>query len=201
MTQSLIGLLTGRVGIGKTTVAERVVGLARQRGVTCVGLLSPALVDSFGQKVGIWGIDVVTGERRVLARTDRELEGPTVGPYSFDPAALAWAVNVIESAIQRSAGPLPGPGLEEWPPGQILMVDEIGKLELWHEIGLAPVLPRLASGEFKRALVLVRDSLLSELDRRLGCVERVVFWVNEANRASVHEEILDRLLADSLVTS
>jgi len=179
VSKACIGLLTGPVGVGKTTVAERVVRLARQQGLACSGLLAPAMVNSCGQKIGIWGVDVFVGERRTLACTDRDPGGPTVGPYVFDAAALAWAVAVLEKAIGAC---------------DLLVVDEIGKLELWRGIGLAPILPRLASGEVGRALVLVRDSLLAELQGRLGSVEQIVVEVNEENRGELPSRILQSLV-------
>lgn len=179
-----IGLLTGPVGVGKTTVAERVVGLARRQGLVCGGLLAPAMMNRCGQKAGIWGVDAQTGERRILARTDRTLGGPLVGPYSFDAHALDWAVGVIDRALQL-ASPRPC---------DLVVVDEIGKLELWHGIGLAPVLPRLAAGVASRSLVLVRDSLLADLQARLAPVEQVVFAVDEENREALASRILTSLL-------
>jgi nucleoside-triphosphatase THEP1 len=179
VTAARIGLLTGPVGIGKTTVAERVIALVQRRGLTCGGLLAPALVDPAGQKIGIWGVDVRSGERRTLARTDLELGGPTIGPYSFDAAALDWALAAIEKALGKC---------------DLLVVDEIGKLELWHGRGLAPVLPGLASGEARRSLVLVRDHLLLELQARLAAVEQVVLQVNKENREEMPPQVLRRLL-------
>ncbi|MGD2206958.1 MAG: nucleoside-triphosphatase [Anaerolineae bacterium] len=166
-----IGLLTGPVGVGKTTVAERVVSLAQRRGLTCGGLLAPAMKTS----AGIWGVDVRNGERRVLARVDRDLGGPTVGPYSFDQASLEWAVSVVERAIGAC---------------DLLVVDEIGKLELWRGIGLAPLLPLLSAGETSRALVVVRDSLLTELQARLGSIQQIVFEVSQENREEIPGHIL-----------
>jgi nucleoside-triphosphatase THEP1 len=181
---SRIGLLTGPVGVGKTTVAERVVGLARRKGLLCGGLLAPAMVTSCGQKVGIWGVDVETGERRILARSDRNLGGPSVGPYSFDANALAWAATVIDQALE-TATPRPN---------DLVVVDEIGKLELWYGIGLAPVLPKLAAAVGGRWLVLVRDSLLAELQARLAPAEQVVFAVDEENRGVLAPRILTSLM-------
>jgi nucleoside-triphosphatase THEP1 len=174
-----IGLLTGPVGVGKTTVAERVAGLARRQGIICGGLLAPAMVNSCGQKAGIWGMDIGTGERRVLARTDRDLGGPAIGFYSFDAAALDWATSVVDSAIGAC---------------DLLFVDEIGKLELWRGSGLAPVLPRLSAGEAKHALILVRDSLLSELQVVLDPVEQVVFWVRKESRDALPPDVLSDIL-------
>jgi nucleoside-triphosphatase THEP1 len=176
-----IGLLTGLVGAGKTTVAERVVGLARRQGLTYGGLLAPAMQTRCGPKVGIWGVNLRTGDRRILARTDRDLGGPSVGPYSFDRAAVAWSLEVVEGAIGNC---------------DLLVVDEIGKLELWQGAGLAPVLPRVAAGEADRALIVVRDSLQAELQSRLGGVEQLVFEVDEDNRAALPGSILDHLFAN-----
>lgn len=179
MKEARLGLLTGPVGVGKTTVAERVVGQARRQGLVCGGVLAPAMINSCGQKAGIWGVDIGTGERRILARTDRDLGGPSIGPYSFDASALAWA----DGAVDRSVGAC-----------DLLVVDEIGKLELWRGIGLAPVLSRLAAGEVERALILVRESLLSELQARLAPVEQVVFQICEENRGALAPGILSELL-------
>ena len=179
MRRARIGLLTGPVGVGKTTVSERVVGLARRQGLACGGILAPAMINGCGQKTGIWGVEIGTGERRILARTDRDLEGPSIGPYSFDASALAWAAG----AVDRSIGAC-----------NLLVVDEIGKLELWRGIGLAKVLPRLAAGEAERALILVRESLLGELQARLAPVEQVVFQVGEENRGELVPGVLSELM-------
>ncbi len=178
MIRSRLVLLTGPVGVGKTTVAERVAGLALRQGLACGGLLAPAMKNACGQKAGIWGVDVATGERRPLARTDRDLGGPTMGPYSFDATALEWATAVVAGAIDTC---------------ELLLVDEIGKLELWQGLGLAPILPRLAAGEAGRALVLVRQSLLDELQGRLAGIETIVFQVQEGNRDELPAQVSARL--------
>jgi nucleoside-triphosphatase THEP1 len=172
-------LLTGPIGVGKTTVAERITGLALRQGLTCGGLLAPAILDACGRKAGILGIDVASGERRPLARTDRDLGGPAIGPYSFDAAALEWATAVVADALGAC---------------DLLLVDEIGKLELWQGLGLAPILPRLAAGEAQRALVIVRESLLDELEGRLEGVETIVVEAQEENRNRLPSQVLARLL-------
>jgi nucleoside-triphosphatase THEP1 len=174
-----MGLLTGPVGVGKTTVAQRVVGLARRQGLLCGGLLAPAMMDACGRKAGIWGVDIGSGERRMLARTDRDLGGPAVGPYSFDEAALAWATGVVDGAIGTC---------------ELLVVDEIGRLELERGLGLAPILPRLAAGQASRSLVLVRDYLLTKLQGKLESVEWMVFEVSEQNRGELPPHILRQFL-------
>lgn len=175
-----IALLSGPIGVGKTTIAHRVVGLARQQGLVCGGVLAPAIKDRQGRKVGIWGINLRTGQRRTLARTDRDLGGPTVGIYSFDGEALAWAVQVVEQVLAPSTTP----------PCDLVIVDEIGKLELWQGMGLTPLLPQLGEAKGPWVLVLVRDSLLAELQSRLGPGERLIFRASEENREEMPAHIV-----------
>ena len=199
MTRSRIVLLTGPVGVGKTTIVERVAGMAQQHGITCRGLLAPALRDARGQKAGIEGIDLSTGERRILARTDRELGGPRLGPYSFDAAALEWATGVVLDSLASPppAGASTSPPLAGGMVGgcpRLVIVDEIGKLELWHGQGMAAVLPALAAGPAGWVLVVVRESLLEELQGRLGEVGQMVFREGEQNRDDLPAEIVEVLL-------
>jgi nucleoside-triphosphatase THEP1 len=184
---SQIAILSGPVGMGKTTVAERVVGLAHRQGMVVGGLLAPAMKNCCGQKVGIWGVDILKQERRILACTDRDLGGPAVGHYSFESEALVWALSVLEAALSP----------DMLPATDLIVVDEIGKLELWRGSGLAPILPRLAAGEAKRALVLVRDFLLSELQASLGSVEQMLFNVSQEAREALPARIAQRLMGSA----
>jgi len=178
----VIGLLTGAIGAGKTTVAQRVAVLAREQGRTCGGLLAPAILDGTGHKVGIWGIALPNGERRVLAHIEHDLGGPTVGPYSFDAAAVAWAVDSIESAVGHC---------------DLLIVDEIGRLELESNGGLAPTLARLTTAEAQRWLLLVRESLLVKLQDRLGKTRSIVFEVTVGSRDGLPAQVLACLLSQA----
>jgi nucleoside-triphosphatase THEP1 len=179
VTKPRIGALVGPVRVGKTTVAEHVAGLVRTQGLVCGGLLAPAIFDGCGQKVGIWGVDLRTGKRLTLARVDRELGGPTVGPYSFDAAALTWAIDVI----RRDAGEC-----------DLLVVDELGRLELEEGCGLAPVLPDLRARRDGHSLVLVRNSLLDLLRTALSPIELELFQVTEDNRQDLPSRIVAAIL-------
>jgi len=151
----LVALVSGAIGAGKTTVCQKVVEAARARGFACGGLLTPPLIED-GRKVGIVGVDLGSGERRVLARTDHDLGGPCVGCYHFTADAFAWANAVIASAVEAGC--------------DLLVVDEIGPLELVQGGGLAPTLDVL--GAAPRALIVVRISLVDALRRRLESVKR-----------------------------
>jgi nucleoside-triphosphatase THEP1 len=199
-------LLTGRRGVGKTTVCQAVADLARRRGYRPDGVITPALYAcpepfDFTQdrrsrracpadwelgignweltKVGFEALDVGSGQRWPLAHTDRDLGGSRVGPYSFDPTALARALKVLERAISAVC--------------DLLMVDEIGPLELEQGEGFAPILDLLPFEGPTHTLIVVRPALLGPLRLRLRDTESAVFSVTEENRDELPLRIVEKL--------
>lgn len=175
---SRLALVTGDIGAGKTTIAGRAVALARAQGYVCAGIWSPAHVVG-GSKAGIEAVDLSSGEHRLLARIAAEGTGERMGRYTFDLAVIAWANKVLKQAV--AAQP------------DLLVVDEIGPLELKRSGGLAPVLDPLAAGRVPRALVVVRAWLLDALRARLPDIPAVTFVVDMETRESVPEQITDWL--------
>ena len=139
-----IVVVSGEIGSGKTSLCRRIFASASKRGLDCAGVLSPGRwVD--GRKVGIDVLDVRSGERRPLAEAD-DRPGPIrTGAYNFDPAALSWGVEILNAAT----------------PCDLLLVDELGPLELVRGEGWANVLPILRDGHYQLGVVVVRSALLA----------------------------------------
>ncbi len=175
---SRLALVTGNVEVGKTTAVEWVVALARAQGYVCAGVWSPARVVG-GQKVGIEAVDLSSGERRLLGRVATGGAGERVGRYTFDPSVLAWVNGVLAAAIVARP--------------DLLVVDEIGPLELEWGSGLAPVLEPLAAGRVPRALVVVRTWLLDALRARLRRIPTAIFTVDVETRESAPERVVEWL--------
>lgn len=168
-------LLTGQIGSGKSTVAARLVALAKARGLRCDGLLCPAHVDGEGRKVGIDGLRLGTGERRHLADRDLSRPGVCFGTWRFEPGALEWSLQVVMGAI----GARP----------DLLVVDEIGPMELLEGRGLAPVIPEIQAGEIPLAVILVRRGFLAPLVERLAGCALKVYEVTPESRDALPEQI------------
>ncbi|MFZ5917842.1 MAG: nucleoside-triphosphatase [Chloroflexota bacterium] len=173
-----LALITGEVGAGKTTAVGRIVELARAQGHTCAGVWSPARLEN-GLKTGIESVDLARGERRLLARVVTETSGQTLGRYRFDPAVLDWSNEVLARAL--AARP------------DLLVIDEIGPLELEQGGGLAPALPPLAAGRVPRALLVVRAWLQDALRARLPGLDTAAFTVTAASRDALPQQVLDWL--------
>jgi nucleoside-triphosphatase len=144
-------LLTGRPGCGKTTVIQRAVELIGSD--RCAGFYTEEVREK-GRRVGF---DVVTldGRRGPLARAGAR--GPKVSRYGVDLASFEeLGVETLERALEAGA--------------RVLIVDEIGKMELFSERFTALV-DRLLGPSSDRA-VLGTDRLLGPSSDRavLGTV-------------------------------
>lgn len=106
-------LLTGRPGIGKTTVIKAVVkGLGERAG----GFYTEEIRDS-GRRQG-FRLVTLDGERAVMAHVNlRQSGSPRVSRYGVDVEAIQ---RVGVAALRRAIGS-----------GQIIVIDEIGKMELF----------------------------------------------------------------------
>lgn len=140
-------VVTGGRGAGKTTFCRQAAALAHAASLDAAGILSPARIEA-GEKTGIYVADVRTGAQRLLAAARvGEVRGFPLGRWHFDPAAIRWADEVLVRAT----------------PCDILIIDEIGPLELDLRRGLTAWESALNSGAYRAALVVVRCELESRL--------------------------------------
>ncbi len=153
-------LITGESGAGKTAFCRQAIDLARQHGWRVTGVLTlPRFVN--GARVGMEVHDVSTGEQRALGEL-----APTEGPYTekwhFNPSALAWGSEILGRAV----------------PCDLLVVDELGPLELGRGEGWSVAFDLLRMDTFRVALVVVRPSLLSCFREKIPGIEFSVVNVN-----------------------
>ena len=181
-----LAVLTGEQRAGKTTAARRVVELARERGLDCGGFLSLDVVDSAGRKSGIELVSQSDGARRPLAVVGDGLDGPRVGPYSFDQSTLDWGVGLFREAIASERG--------------LVAADELGRLEFERDAGFAPILSDLAAGRYRRALVVGRLGLCERLCDLGPKIDVALFHLTATpeSRAAVPAVVLDWLLGESV---
>jgi nucleoside-triphosphatase THEP1 len=190
-------LLTGERQAGKTTVCRQVVELTRGLGYEPAGVLAPALLGKDGLPVVYHALMVSGGEQRLLAWANGDLGkenlkpetrntklstgGPRTSRYSFDADVLAWVIGRLREAISRGC--------------DLLIIDEIGPLELEQGKGLAPILSDLSGGNFLLLLV-VRPELVGRLQKRLPDIPFRTFTITQENRQTLPDAIVQELFAD-----
>lgn len=171
-------LVEGRPGTGKTTVARRLVDLLQAHGVPLAGFTSEEIREG-GRRMG-FAIETVHGERATLAHV-RFPGPPRVGRYGVDL-----------KGFERVAIPsLRDPG-----PDGLVVIDELGKMELASSVFRERVSTLLEVGASIVATIHVfRHPFTDALRRRPG-VELV--RISEANRDGLPEALLQRILSRRL---
>jgi nucleoside-triphosphatase len=166
-------LLEGRPGIGKTTVARRLAELLRAEGIPLAGFTTEEIRER-GRRVG-FAVETFDGQRGTLAHVD--FPGPPrVGRYGVD-------VDAFEE--------LGLPALEDVPDAAVVLIDEIGKMELASEplrkrvIELVEAPVRLVA-----TVPLARHPFTDRLKRSR---ETEVIRVTERNRDELPERLAERL--------
>jgi len=108
------------------------------------GFICPA-VFAGGKKTGIDMLNVASGERRRLGKRS-QIEGEsTVGCWQLDESVIAWGNRILA-------------GLKD---EEIIVIDELGPLELEEGYGYQEALRLLDEGRYRAALVVVRPALLT----------------------------------------
>jgi nucleoside-triphosphatase THEP1 len=146
--------ITGKSGAGKTAWCQELIRQSQSAGLIPVGLISPAVFQS-GFKVGIDLIDIRTGERRHLAvkkeqNTPIDQAGLETPGWRFNSQVLAWGDGVLDR--------LQHPNL--------LILDELGPLELLENVGLTAGLRLIDGRRYRMACVVIRPTLLPAAQER-----------------------------------
>ncbi len=182
-----IAVLSGVSGSGKTTACARVAALGQAKGLRVAGILSPPR-ESGGAKAGIDVEDIVSRMRRPLATSlavpgsyvaaqEGASRGPRFGMWQFDAGTLAWGRQLLAAAT----------------PCDVLVIDEIGPLELLRDEGWPNALEVLEDGGYALAVVGVRPWLVETLGGRLAGARLWALPLDRSNRDAVPGEILDEL--------
>ena len=141
--------LTGEQGSGKSTHCADLVNQARGKGIRIAGFLSKA-VFSQGQKIAIELEDLASGERRRLAarRPVETLEGSSdyvTESWVLEADTVAWGEGFLGAAAFC----------------ELLVLDELGPLELSRGKGLQTALSLIERRDYRWACAVVRPALLS----------------------------------------
>lgn len=175
----MIMLLTGQRGAGKSTACRRLVERARFTQASVGGVLSLPLYDSGGVKAGIQLVDIGSGEEHQLAWAGDASGIPQgvlqVGCYLMDPEVLEWGAGKAVKAIENGV--------------DLVIVDEIGPLELHQGKGFAPVLSTWVRHPGRAGVIVVRHELVAALMQHLMGMELSLFELTRESR----EELPARL--------
>jgi nucleoside-triphosphatase THEP1 len=153
-------ILTGGRGVGKSTVCREAAALGDQRGYRCRGIITLAYD-------GVRDVlDVGSGLRRRLTRTAGEGRAVVQGRFRFDPQTLSWGSKALSQAT----------------PCDLLLIDEIGPLEVARGGGWVTALDTVRAGGYALAVLVVRPELVAEVLAELADTVPQILTVTLRNR-------------------
>jgi len=162
----MVVIITGAIGIGKTTVCRKLVEIVRNRGHTCGGILTYKAADK-----GIIIEDIQTGKNEALASTNNIYQGPRTKKYFFNPEGIDFGIRAIDKGASSD----------------ILLVDEIGHLELKGK-GFVKVIELIRAGKIRNCIVVIQKELFSAFLSQLDTIP-LVFETTIDNRNQLPREI------------
>jgi nucleoside-triphosphatase len=170
-------LLTGRPGIGKTTLINESVRRIRETGIK-IGGISTREIRSRGIRKGFMIRDIESGREAIMASTDFK-KGPNIGRYRVDISALTEVgVTAIHTAIEEA---------------EVIVIDEIGPMEL-----LSPEMSKIilrAIESAKPVLGVIHWKMRERLTHAiLSNPKTKVVEVRHDNRDSLVSKIVDDVL-------
>lgn len=166
-----VTILTGERGIGKTTICQRAIKLARADGVDCGGILTLAR-DGVREAYDVRNDTV----RRLTQESETE---PTVvqGRFCFKLKTLSWGNEVLLRSV----------------PCGLLVIDEVGPLEIRQDAGWVAAFEVLRSREFALAVVVVRPELVTRAQDRLPDLDTEVLCTTRGNRDELPGLLTEKL--------
>lgn len=170
--------VTGRPGIGKTSVLLRAVKGLKSKGYRIGGMLSREVREK-GVRIGFEIVDFHSGRKGWLAHV-RQPVGPKVGKYRVNLNDL----NLIGAGSIRDAAKN----------AQIIIIDEIGPMELFSQAFREAVIEAMKSGKPLLGTIhfKARDPLINMI-RNMEDAE--IIEVTYENRASLHNVLIEKITA------
>jgi nucleoside-triphosphatase len=167
--------ITGRPGIGKSTLCKKVIATASKK----AGGMISSDIRVGRERVGFEIIDVATGKRGILAHVNQK-SGPEVGRYRVNLKDLnEVGVKAIKNALNLNF--------------DLIVIDEIAPMELHSKDFISMVEAALQSN--KSMLVTFHQRSFHSLIQKIRSSFEV-YVLNEQNRDSLAVEIAERLNAD-----
>lgn len=164
-------LITGKPGVGKSTLVSRLIERAKALGMKVGGLSTPEIRVG-GKRLGFKLVDIATGEEGILARVD--IRGPMVSKYGVNLEDLnRVGAGAIKRAVNES---------------DLIIIDEIGKMELFSVEFKQAVIESLNSKKPVVATVgkFLRDPFVKGI---LSRKDVLLFEITIGNRDAVFDEI------------
>lgn len=174
-------IVTGGKAEGKTSFTTKLAGLLKQDRHFCIsGFLSKGYWKN-NQRSHYDLINIQNSRSRLLCEAKKTPGWIDGGPYSFDPAAIKKGEEIVAENIRNC---------------QLIILDEIGKLELankiWH-----PLLLKLLHKYNTHLLLVARIAFVQEIIEKYELKEAHILKISQTTPESACQLITSSILPES----
>lgn len=151
---SRIVVITGESGAGKTAWCAQMCAFAERETLRVAGVISYGIFEG-AEKVAIEVCVLPSGERRILAKRREYVVGAATPRWQFDERVLAWSDSQLAALTACD----------------VLIIDELGPLELLHGRGWQSAFTALQAARYELACVVVRPTLVERFKARFSAAQ------------------------------
>lgn len=174
-TRKLI-LVSGKIGSGKTTFVKALTAQLYSLGYDIAGILSTGNETKESQRTGYFLSDIITGEKRLLCHQESNDQGITTGKYHFVNDSIKWGNAILGEAINHNK--------------QIIVLDEVGPLELIQNKGWRPSLEKLLKDFHGVIILVIRENMVNEFRMQFNVTPEILMTTKSDDSNSGIEKIL-----------
>jgi len=169
--------VTGRPGVGKTTVIQRTIDELQNLGYKHGGISTPEIRVE-GIRVGFEIVNLATSSRGILAHIESPA-GPRIGRYKVNLNDLRTVgVNAIEEAVKNA---------------DYVVIDEVGPMELLSKDFREAILSAIKSQ--KPVLGVIHWRMQVPLVKEIKSRSDVrIYEVTPQNRESLHRTLVEKIV-------
>ncbi len=171
-------IITGLVGQGKTTFLKNIITDLRTHNIKIGGFYSPRVMENV-ETIGYDIIDISTGEREIFLRKTEDTNLMAIGKFEIRQAGLSKGNNALK--------------LSENINSQIVIIDEVGKLEL-DDKGWADSLSALIHYSDHHILMAVRENFAEKVIAKWNIEQYNVFNIADFEYQEVSSLIIENII-------
>ena len=170
-------VISGPRDIGKTIFCEQIIDIYKSEKVEIKGVISPGIFLN-NQKSSISIVDIESRESKIFATKNPSwYPNFSVKKWIFIEDSIVWANRKLTHAV----------------PTDLLIIDELGYLELLDRKGLTNGILAVDSGKYKVALIVIRPELIQAAQARWPDI--YVFDIHAENNQKMNRKIIERISA------
>jgi nucleoside-triphosphatase THEP1 len=168
-------VITGEIGVGKTTCIQNLVQKLKAENISVGGIFSERIMKE-GKTTGYKVVNVSSEEEYPFLSVENNSSQNKIGKYSIDREGLALATEALKN-VDSSC---------------VTVVDEIGKLEMAGG-GWANELHHLFNKSTTTIVLSVRKELVNDVIQKWNLNSVATFEINKTNAGETNHKIVDHL--------